>query len=98
MDKFRVTTPLLSLQAGSKACLFCDLIIKKAESTNNVSSNAIGNLKNIAKRWSEIKPLSSYAKNFELVWDKVKHLDTEKVDDGTKWPAHASCRRNFLSD
>ena len=26
----------------------------------------------IAEKWSKVKPVSSYAKNYEVVWDKIK--------------------------
>ena len=31
----------------------------------------------IAGKWSNVKPVSSYGKNYELIWDKIKHLDTQ---------------------
>ena len=34
----------------------------------------------IAEKWSKVKPVSSYAKNYELVWDKIKYLDTQSED------------------
>ena len=29
-------------------------------------------LDEIAEKWSKVKPVSSHAKNYELVWDKIK--------------------------
>ena len=53
----------------------------------------------IAEKWPKVKPVSSYAKNYELVWDKIKDLDTQSEDDyqGVTWPAHATCRHNFYN-
>ena len=50
----------------------------------------------IVKTWPKVKAVSSYAKNYELVWDKIKDLDTQSEDyQGIMWSAHATCRRNF---
>ena len=53
----------------------------------------------IAERWSKTQPVSAYAKNFELVWEKVKLVDTRSKDyTKVTWPAHAACRRNFCNE
>ena len=50
----------------------------------------------IAEKWSKVKPVSSYAKNYELVWYKVNNLDAQSEDyQGVTWLAHATCRHNF---
>ena len=42
------------------------------------------------------KPVTCYAKNHELVWNKIKDLDTQSEDyQSVTWPAHATCRLNF---
>ena len=77
-DRFDVASPLLLLQSGSKTCLFCDLVITPKEARNNISVDAMETLKKpdgIAENWSKVKPVSSYAKNYELVWDKIRGLD-----------------------
>ena len=52
----------------------------------------------ITEKWSKMKPVSTYACNFELVWNKIKDLDIKSEDyEGVTWPAHAPCRRNFTS-
>ena len=49
-----------------------------------------------AENWSKVKPVCSYAKNYELIWDKIKDLDTQSEDyQDVMWPAHATCRCNF---
>ena len=83
MDRFHVASPLLSLQSGSKTYLFCDFVITSKEARNNISVSAMETLKKlagIAEKWSKVKPVSSYAKNYELVWDKIKYLDTQSED------------------
>ena len=82
-DRFDVASPFLSLQSGSKTCLFCDLVITSKEARNDISVSAMEILKKlggIAEKWSKVKPVSSYAKNYELVWDKIKDLDTQSED------------------
>ena len=50
----------------------------------------------IAEKWSKVQPVSSYAKNYELVWDKINDLDIQSEDyQGVMWPDHATCCRNF---
>ena len=50
----------------------------------------------IAEKWLKVRPVSSYAKNYKLIWDKIKDLDTQSEDyQGVTWTAHATCRRNF---
>ena len=50
----------------------------------------------IAEKWSKVKPVSSYAKNYELVCDKIKDWDTQSEKyQGVTWQAHAICRWNF---
>ena len=69
-DRFDVASPLLSLQPGSKTCLFCDLVITSKEARNNISVSAMETFNEdggIADRWSKVKPVSSRAKNYELV-------------------------------
>ena len=63
-----------------------------------LSFTALESLKNIAKRWSQIKPKSSYASNFELVWDKIKDFSDRLTLKDAKWPAHQACRRNFTNE
>ena len=70
-DTFDVASPLLLLQLGSKTCLFCDLDITSKEARNNISVSMMETLKKPSG-----KP-SSYAKNYELVWGKIKDLDTQ---------------------
>ena len=38
-DRFDDASPLLSLQTGSKTCLFCDLVITSKEATINIDGN-----------------------------------------------------------
>ena len=74
-DRFDVAAPLLPLQYGTKTCLFCDLVITSKEARNNISVSAMETLMKphgIAEKWSKVKPVSSYAKNYEVVWDKIK--------------------------
>ena len=74
---------LLSLEPSSKTCLFCDLVITSKEARNNISVSVIATLKKpggIAVKWSRVKPVSSYAKNYELLWDKIKDLYTQSED------------------
>ena len=90
---------LLSLEPSSKTCLFCDLVITSKEARNNISVSVIATLKKpggIAVKWLKVKPVSSYAKNYELLWDKIKDLYTQSEDyQGVRWPAHATCHCNF---
>ena len=90
---------LLSLEPGSKTCLFCDLVMTSKEARNNISVSVIATLKKpggIAAKWSKVKPVFSYAKNYELLWDKIKDLYTQSEDyQGVRWPAHAACHCNF---
>ena len=37
-------------------------------------------LDGIAEKSSKVKSVSSHAKNYELVWDKIKDLDTQSKD------------------
>ena len=83
VDRFDVASLLPSLQSGSKTCLLCDLAITTKEVRNNISFNSMETLKKpdgIAEKWSKVKPVSSHAKNYELVWDKIKDLDTQSED------------------
>ena len=79
--------------------LFCDLVITLKEARNNISYIAIEILKKpdgIAEKQSEVKPVSYYAKIYELVRDKTKYLDTQSEDNqGSTWTVHATCYRNF---
>ena len=34
----------------------------------------------LIEKWSKVKPASSYAKHYELVWNKIKDLDTQLED------------------
>ena len=53
-------------------------------------------LDGIAEKSSKVKSVSSHAKNYELVWDKIKDLDTQSKDyEDVMWPAHATCCCNF---
>ena len=53
-------------------------------------------LDGIAEKWSKAKPVSSHAKNYVLIWGKIKDLDTQSEDNnGVMRPAHATCHRNF---
>ena len=63
-----------------------------------MSFRAIQNLKEIAKRWSLISTKSSYATNFELVWDKIKDLNDELLLKVVKWVIHSSRHRNFSNE
>ena len=66
-----------SLQSGSKTCLFNSLFTTSKEARNNISVSAMETSKKldeIAEKWSKVKPVSSHAKNYELVWDKIKDL------------------------
>ena len=50
--------------------LFCDLVITSKEARNNISVSAMETFNKdggIADRWSKVKPVSSRAKNYELV-------------------------------
>ena len=50
----------------------------------------------IAEKWLKVRPVSSYVKNYKLVWDKIKDLDTQSEDyQGVTWTAYATCRRNL---
>ena len=54
------------------------------------------NLGGTAKKWLKVQPVSSYAKNYELVWDKIKDLDKPSEDyRGVTWLDHATCCCNF---
>ena len=78
-DRFDVAPALLSLRSGSKTCLFCDLVITSKEVRNNISVSAIETWKKpdgIVEQWPKVKPVPFYAKKHELVWDKIKDLDT----------------------
>lgn len=55
-------------------------------------------MKEFADRWAKVKPISTYARNFELVWDKIKYINIENIDETRKWTFHASCRRNFTNE
>ena len=69
-DGFDVASPLLSLQSGSKICLFCGLVIISKEARNNIPVSAMETLKKvdgIAGKWSNVKPLSSHGENYELI-------------------------------
>ena len=53
-------------------------------------------LDGIAEKWSKAKPVSSHAKNYELIWDRIKDLNTQSEDhNGVMRPAYATCHRNF---
>ena len=50
----------------------------------------------IVEKWSNVKPVSSQAKNYEPFWDKIKNVDTESEDyEGVMWPVRATCHSNF---
>ena len=64
-DRFDVASPLLSLQSGSKTCLFCGLVITSKEAKDNISVSVMATLKKldgIAEKWSKVKPISSQLK------------------------------------
>ena len=98
-DRFDVASPLLPLQSGSRTCLFCDLVIAPKEARNNISVSAMETLKKpggMAEKWSKVKPVSSFAKIYDLVWDKIKDLDTQSEEyQRITWPALATCCRIF---
>ena len=99
MDNLK-TAPLLTVQVGTKTCLFCQCDIKSKEISTNVSANALEKLQEtggFAEKWSKTSPTSAYAKNFELVWEKIKSINTNNSTNSS-WPAHAACRRNFLNE
>ena len=98
METFTVTSPLLSLTSDTNTCLLCDFIVEEREKKKTLSFRAIQNLKEIAKRWSLISPESSYATNFDLVWDKIKGLNDGVLLKDVKWVIHSSCRRNFSNE
>ena len=53
-------------------------------------------LDGIAEKWSKAKPVSSHAKNYELIWDRIKDLNAQSEDhNGVMRPAYATCHRNF---
>ena len=85
--------------ASSSKCLFCDLVITLKEARNDISHIAIEILKKpdgTAEKQSQVKPVSSYAKIYELIWDKTRYLDTQSEDNqGGTWTLHATCYRNF---
>ena len=85
--------------ASSSKCLFCDLVITLKEARNDISYIAIEILKKpdgTAEKQSQVKPVSSYAKIYELIWDKTRYLDTQSEDNqGGTWTLHATCYRNF---
>ena len=65
-DRFDVASSLLSLQYGSKTCLFCDLVITSKEARNNIIVSAMEKMKKpdgISGKWSKVKPVSSHTKN-----------------------------------
>ena len=95
METLKVTSPLLSLTSDTNTCLLCDFIAEEREKKTTLSFRAIQNLKQIAKHWSLISTKSSYATNFELVWDKMKDVNDEVLLKDVKWLIHSSCRRNF---
>ena len=41
VDRFNVASALLSLQSGSRTCLFYDLVITSKKARNNVSVSAM---------------------------------------------------------
>ena len=98
-DKFDVASPLLWLQPGPKTCQFCDFSITSKEVKKNISVSAMETLKKldgIVEKWSNVRPVSSQAKNYEPFWDKIKNVDTESEDyEGVMWPVHATCHSNF---
>ena len=98
-DRFDVASPLLPLQSGSKTCLLCGLVITSKETRNNISVRAVEKLKKldgIEEKWIKVKPVSSHAKNYELVCYKIKDLDTQsEAYEGVMWPTHATCCHNF---
>ena len=82
-DRFDIASSLLSLQCSSKICLFCGVVITSKEARNNISVSVLETLKKldgIAEKSSKVKSVSSHAKNYELVWDKIKDLDTQSKD------------------
>ena len=43
-----------------------------------------------------VKPVSTYTKDYELISEKIKYLDTcSEHYQGVTRPAHATCRGNF---
>ena len=98
METFKVTSPLLSLTSDTNTCLlFCDFIVEEREKTT-LSFRAIQNLKEVAKHWSLISTKSSYATNFELVWNKMKNLNDKVLFKDVKWLIHSSGRRNISNE
>ena len=64
-DRFDVASPLLSLQSGSKTCLFCGLVITSKKAKDNISVSVMATLKKldgIAEKWSKVKPITSQLK------------------------------------
>ena len=98
-DRYNVVLPLLSLKSGSKTCLLCGLVITSKEARNKISVSTMETLKKldgIEEKWSKVKPISSHAKNYELVWNKIKDLDSQSEDyESVMWLAYATRRRNF---
>ena len=100
-DRVHVASSLLLLQPRSKTYLFCDLVITSKEARNCISISAmkaVKKLDGIWNKWSKVKPVSCYTKNYELVLDEIKDLDakSEEHQDVT-WPDHATCCRHFHS-
>ena len=99
VDKFDVASPLLWLQPGPKTCQFCEFSFTSKEVRKNISVSAMETLKKIdgiVEKWSNVKPVSSQAKNYEPFWDKIKNVDTESEDyEGVMWPVRATCHSNF---
>ena len=57
-DRFDVASPLLSLQSGSKTCLFCELVITSKEARNNISVSEMETLKipvGRGEKWLKVK-------------------------------------------
>ena len=50
----------------------------------------------IAGKWSNVKPVSSYGKNYELIWDKIKHLDTQSEQNSEYIDHIDDDRANYL--
>ena len=71
------------MQSSSETCLFCGIVITSKEARNNISVSVLETLKKldgIAEKSSKVKSVSSHAKNYELIWDKIKDLDTQSED------------------
>ena len=100
-DRFDIASSFLSLPSGSEIYLFCGLVITRKEARIYIlvsKKETLKKLEGIAGKLLKVKSVCSHAKNYELVWNKVKDLDTQSEDyEGVLCSAHATCCCNFYN-